>query len=127
MRFNKFLSTSLVILISVISNAAIACDSSKNAAMIIRLNSDAMYYDNALKKVTERALHLKPSVEFTVCAVIKNVEDPSTSEDLKNEGFFQAQKVVNLLSKFGVSKDNIYTSYENTSDINFTEIRIFVN
>lgn len=98
---------------------------SSGEVMIIRFNREVVYFRNPLRKVIARVAAVKPDARYEILSIVPSATMQKRVEGRSYDGDVQA--VINVFGRYGVSADRISVKTENTNNVDYHQIKIFVN
>lgn len=94
--------------------------------LVVRFNQDRVYYQQSLYSVISRAVQAKPSVMFNIITLIPQTGDSSFDKKSTVEAQTNTNTLVRDMVQMGVPQNRIRVSYQNGSNLQSSELHMFV-
>lgn len=94
--------------------------------LVVRFNQDRVYYQQSLYSVISRAVQAKPSVMFNIITLIPQTGDSSSDKKSTVAAQTNTNALVRDMVQMGVPQNRIRVSYQNGSNLQSSELHMFV-
>lgn len=94
--------------------------------LVVRFNQDRVYYQQSLYSVISRAVQAKPSVMFNIITLIPQTGDSSSDKKSTVVAQTNTNALVRDMVQMGVPQNRIRVSYQNGSNLQSSELHMFV-
>lgn len=94
--------------------------------MVVRFNQDRVYYQQSLYSAVSRAVQAKPSVMFNIITLIPQTGDSSFDKKSTVAAQTNTNALVRDMVQMGVPQNRIRVSYQNGSNLQSSELHLFV-
>jgi hypothetical protein len=95
--------------------------------VIIRYNQPRIYYDRQLYNAVQRAINIKPSVQFSVVSFVPQIGSEDQRERIRSKAASQTRKFLYDLKQMGIPRDRINITREVVRDARYHEIYLYVD
>lgn len=118
------------ICVAVVASAPIAgaCAQSHldTPLLVLRFNQERIYYQQPLYTAISRAVQAKPGVMFNIITLIPQTGDARDNQQSTVAAQTNTNMVVRDMVKMGVPQSRIRVSYQNGSNLDSSEMHLFV-
>lgn len=94
--------------------------------MVVRFNQERIYYQQPLYNAIASALEAKPGVMFNIITLIPQVGNEAADKKSTVSAQTNTNMVVRDMVKMGVPQSRIRVSYQNGSNLQSSEMHLFV-
>lgn len=94
--------------------------------LVLRFNQERIYYQQPLYTAISRAVQAKPGVMFNIITLIPQTGDARDNQQSTVAAQTNTNMVVRDMVKMGVPQNRIRVSYQNGSNLDSSEMHLFV-
>lgn len=94
--------------------------------LVLRFNQERIYYQQPLYTAISRAVQAKPGVMFNIITLIPQTGDARDNQQSTVAAQTNTNMVVGDMVKMGVPQNRIRVSYQNGSNLDSSEMHLFV-